>query len=294
MEYFVEVILPLKLKNSFTYKVSESEFLFLKKGMRVTVPFGKSKIYTALVLNLHHNKPQLYEAKPIDQILDEKPVVTESQIKLWDWIATYYMCSLGEVYKAALPNAMILESETIIMAHQNIHIISNQLTDDEYLVYEALQVQTSLKIEDVIKILNKKNIFPTIHKLIHKNILYLNETLVEEYKPKKVKYIRLNPDFQDSQLLNNVLIELGNAKKQKDVLLSYFQLIVNYKKPITVKYFQEYSKTSPAVLNALVEKNIFEFMIYFNGNMEKELSRIFKKFGEDPEAIPTLPRPPSI
>lgn len=259
MEYFAEVILPLKLKNSFTYLVSESEFLFLKKGMRVTVPFGKTKIYTALVLNLHNNKPLLYEAKPIDQILDESPVVTESQIKLWDWIATYYMCSLGEVYKAALPNAMILESETIIMAHQNIHIIPSELSDDEYLVYEALQTQSSLKIEEVVKILNKKNIFPTIQQLISKNILYLNESLVEEYKPKKVKYIRLNPVFQDNQLLNNILIELSNAKKQKDILLSYFQLITNYKKPITSKYLQEYCKTTPAILNALVEKHIFEF-----------------------------------
>ncbi len=259
MQYFVDVILPLKLKNSFTYLVSEKEFLFLKKGMRITVSFGKSKIYTALVLDIHQNKPFLYEAKPIDQILDESPVVTEIQLKTWQWIANYYMCTLGEVYKAALPSAMILESETIIMAHQNIQVISSQLSDDEYLIYEALQTQTSFKIEEIIKILNKKNIFPTIQLLIEKNILYLNETLVETYKPKKIKFIKLNIDFEKPELLNELLIELSNKKKQKEVLLSYFQLITTYKKSITVKYFQEYSKASTLVLNGLVEKNIFQF-----------------------------------
>ncbi|MFY7811092.1 MAG: replication restart helicase PriA [Flavobacterium sp.] len=259
MTYFVDVILPLKLKNSFTYLVSEQEFLFLKKGMRITVPFGKTKIYTALVLNLHQNKPQLYEAKPIDQILDEKPIVTESQIKLWHWIASYYMCTLGEVYKAALPNAMILESETMVMAQNNIQVIPSQLSDDEYLVYEALQTQTSLKIEEISKILNKKNVIPTIQKLLDKNILYLNEKIIEEYKPKKIKFLRLHKKYQDHNALNNLLLELSNAKKQKEAILSYFQLITTYKKAITVKYFQEYSKVSLAVLNGLVDKDVLEF-----------------------------------
>lgn len=259
MSHFVDVILPLKLKNSFTYWVSEEEFLFLKKGMRITVPFGKTKIYTALVLNLHQQKPELYEAKPIDQILDETPIVTENQIKLWQWIANYYMCTLGEVYKAALPNAMILESETIVMAQQNIQVNPSQLTDDEYLVYEALQTKSSLKIEEISKILNKKNVIPTIQKLLEKNILYLNETIIEEYKPKKVKFLRLNPKYQDTNVLNELLLELSNTKKQKEAILSYFQLITTYKKAITVKYFQEFSKISLAVLNGLVEKDILEF-----------------------------------
>ena len=259
MSYYVDVILPLKLKNSFTYMVSEMEYLFLKKGMRITVPFGKTKIYTALVLNLHQNKPELYEAKPIDQIIDETPIVTKIQIKLWQWMANYYMCTLGEVYKAALPNAMILESETIIMAQQNSKVVPSQLSDDEYLVYEALQTQMSLKIEEISKILNKKNVIPTIQTLLEKNILYLNETIIEEYKPKKVKFLRLHSKYQEANLLNNLLIELSNAKKQKEAILSYFQLITTYKKAITVKYFQQYSNLSLAVLNGLVEKNILEF-----------------------------------
>ena len=114
MQYFIEVIIPLSLPKTFTYKVSESEFNFIKKGMRIAVPFGKSKIYTALVIDLHQTPPTLYEAKEIHQILDEKPIVNEHQINHWFWIASYYMCNIGDVYRGALPSALLLESETII------------------------------------------------------------------------------------------------------------------------------------------------------------------------------------
>ena len=112
--YFVEVILPLSLAKTFTYRVSEAEFHFVKNGMRVVVPFGKSKMYTALIIDKHQNEPVLYEAKEINQILDEKPIVTEIQIAHWQWIASYYMCAIGDVYRGAMPSALLLESETIV------------------------------------------------------------------------------------------------------------------------------------------------------------------------------------
>src|SRR6476620_10567123 len=114
MNYFIEVIVPLSLPKTFTYKVSESEYTFIKKGMRIAVPFGKSKIYTALVIDLHKTHPTLYEAKEIHQILDEQPIVNEFQINHWFWIASYYMCNIGDVYRGALPSALLLESETIV------------------------------------------------------------------------------------------------------------------------------------------------------------------------------------
>ncbi|PZQ86213.1 MAG: primosomal protein N', partial [Flavobacterium johnsoniae] len=97
--YFVEVILPLSLSKTFTYRVSEAEYNYIQKGMRIAVPFGKSKVYTALAIELHQNEPALYEAKEIHQILDEIPVVTEIQIAHWQWIASYYMCAIGDVYR---------------------------------------------------------------------------------------------------------------------------------------------------------------------------------------------------
>ena len=106
--HYIDVILPIPLPKQFTYGISEAEAGFLKPGMRVSVPFGKSKIYTALVFSIHSNKPLIYEAKDIHQILDELPVVTQNQLKHWQWISEYYMCTLGDVMRAALPSAEIM------------------------------------------------------------------------------------------------------------------------------------------------------------------------------------------
>ena len=130
MLYFIEVVLPLAVSKTFTYQVSEAEFHYIQIGMRVAVPFGKTKIYTALVLDKNNTPPQLYEAKEIHQILDENPVVNSFQIEHWKWIASYYMCSLGEVFRSALPAGYILESETIISAKEHSEIDSNDLKDD--------------------------------------------------------------------------------------------------------------------------------------------------------------------
>jgi primosomal protein N' (replication factor Y) len=261
--YFVEVILPLSLAKTFTYSVSETEFHYIKKGMRVAVPFGKSKIYTALVIEIHQNKPALYEAKEIHQILDELPIVTEIQIAHWQWIASYYMCAIGDVYRGAMPSALLLESETLISQKTDSFIDTSLLSDDEFLVYEALQQQSSLKVHDIIAILNKKNIFPVIQKLVDKNILVLQEEIQESYKPKLVRYVRLHPKYESNQGLGELLETLKNANKQKEIVMRYFQLYATEKtqgvaKPITVKKLIEESNSSAAIVKALIEKEIFE------------------------------------
>jgi primosomal protein N' (replication factor Y) (superfamily II helicase) len=148
--FFIEVILPLALHKTFTYKVTEAEFHYIKIGMRIAVPFGKNKMYSALAIELHQNEPTLYEAKEIHEILDEKPIVNEFQINHWKWIASYYMCAIGDVYRMALPSAFLLESETIISQNKTVAVDEAQLSDDEFLLYEALQHQSSLKVQDVM------------------------------------------------------------------------------------------------------------------------------------------------
>lgn len=256
--YFIEVILPLSLSKTFTYSVSEAEFHFLKIGMRVAVPFGKNRIYTSLLIDLHQNPPNLYEAKEIHQILDEKPLVNEIQIAHWQWIANYYMCAIGDVYRTAIPSALLLESETIISQKQDNFVDEKALSDDEYLIYEALQNQSSLKVSDIMNILNKKNVFPVIQKLIDKNILVLQEEINEVYKPKLVRYIKLNPDYQNDNGLNDLLENLKKSEKQKEIVLHYFQLSAVEKKPISVKKLIEKSGSTSAIVKTLIDKNIFE------------------------------------
>lgn len=257
MNYFIEVIVPLSLPKTFTYKVLEAEYYFIKKGMRIAVPFGKNKVYTALVIDLHQNPPTLYEAKEIHQILDEKPIVNELQINHWFWIASYYMCNIGDVYRGALPSALVLESETIITLQTSTVVDETELSDDEFLIYEALQHQSSLKIQNIVAILNKKTVFPVIQKLLHKNIISLQEEIQEEYKPKLVKYIRLHQDYQEENKLVELLDNL-KSDKRKNLVLQYFQLHAQQKNPISIKQLTETASASSSIVKALVEKNIFE------------------------------------
>ncbi len=258
MPFFIEVILPLSLSKTFTYSVSESEYNYIQKGMRVTVPFGKSRIYTSLVIDLHENAPMLYEAKEIHQILDEKPIVNQTQIEHWQWIASYYMCAIGDVYRGAMPSALLLESETIISGKQDFFVDETTLSDEEYLIYQALQQQSSLKVNDIMNILDKKNIFPVIQKLIDKNILVLQEEINEIYKPKLVRYLRLNPDYENNDGLSNLLETLKKSEKQKAIVLHYFQLSATEKKPITVKKLIEVANSTSTIIKTLIDKNIFE------------------------------------
>jgi len=176
---FIEVILPIPIQKTFTYSVTEEEANFLQIGMRVAVPFGKSKMYSALVLNIHQTRPTLYEAKEIHQILDETPLVNKQQLQHWQWISEYYMCSLGDVYRASLPSAFLLESETVI--HKNEHFSEDTiLTDNEFLIFEALQHQSQLTLHEVGAILGKKKIMPTVNELIKKAAITVKEEIYEK------------------------------------------------------------------------------------------------------------------
>ncbi|MFP9099807.1 primosomal protein N' [Flavobacterium sp. RHBU_24] len=259
MPYFIEVILPLALPRTFTYAVNAAEYGFLQPGMRVAVPFGKNKLYTGLVHALHQNPPSTYEAKDIHQILDDTPIVTAHQLQHWQWIAAYYMCTIGEVYKSALPSGLLLESETIISAQQGFNPDAGDLTDDEYLIYEALQKQSALKVQEVTAILNKKTVLPLLNRLISKNVISLQEEVSEKYKPKKIRYIRLQEEFLKEEQLSELLELLSRAQKQREVVLQYFQLQARDRsKPITVKALLEASGGTATVIKSLIDKGIFE------------------------------------
>jgi len=255
--FFVEVVLPLSLAKTFTYRISEAEFHFIKKGMRVAVPFGKSKIYTALVIDTHQNEPTLYDAKEIHQILDEKPIATEIQIKHWLWVANYYMCGIGDVYRGAFPSGLLLESETVISHKMDVVVNESELSDEEFLVYEALQQQSSLKVQEIISILNKKNIFPILQKMMDKDIIVLEEEIKESYKPKLIRYVKLHSKYESDQGLNELLNVLKKVN-QKEIVLAYFQISASEKKPITIKKLAEVSNSTAAVIKGLIGKEIFE------------------------------------
>ena len=278
MNHYINVILPIPLQKEFTYKITAAEADFLQKGMRVAVEFGKSKIYTALVYSIHQNAPIGYDAKDIHQILDETPIINGLQLKHWEWISSYYMCSLGEVFRAALPSAFMLESETEILLVPNFSN-EDELSNDEFLIFEALQHQTRLSINQIVDILGKKTVFPVIKELLNKNVISIKEQIYEQYKPKLVKYIQLTKAWNEASKLPELLETVNRAKKQREVILSFFQLQTT-KKPIKVERLLEVSGCSASVLKSLVDKGVFEYYfiqkdrISFNGETSeiKELT----------------------
>lgn len=253
--YFIDVILPLPLDTYFTYSINKSEFSFLKIGMRVVVPFGKSKICTALVAKVHQNPPVLYEAKEIYQIIDENPIVLPSQLELWDWISKYYMASIGNVLKAALPSSFILESESIVQLNQMEALDVSMLSDDEYLIYEALQRQSTIKLTEIADILNKKKIVSIVQNMIDNGILRLHEEVIQKYTPKKVKYVRLHEEFESNEGLQQLLLSLKRAPNQERAILTYFKL-KSQKMPIAAATLADNSENKISTIKALEDKNI--------------------------------------
>jgi len=287
MQYFINVILPIPLEKLFTYSISKQEAGFLKQGMRVAVPFGKTKIHTALVYQIHNTPPTAYEAKEIHQIIDEEPVVTPIQIQLWFWMAEYYMCTVGEVFRAAIPGAFLLESETLILKNKNVEIDEVNLKDDEFLVFEALQHQPVLKVEEVGAILDKKNILPVLNRLLEKNIISLKEQVYEQYKPKMERYVQLGKVHQSEEGLKELLNTLSRAPKQSKVILSLFKLQATTEKAIKVAVLIKESKSSATIIKTLIDKGVLEEQlirtdrVVYSSDKEVESIKLLNPYQEE-------------
>ena len=252
MNYYADVILPLPLHGTFTYELTKKEYENLGIGHRVAVSFGKRKVYTGVIKQIHTNKPTLYETKPIEFVFDKKELISESQIDFWSWISKYYFTPIGDVLKAAIPSTFLLESETIIIKKEINSDDIEQMTDDEYLIYEALDFNT-LKINEVSDILDKKNTYSVIQKMILKGFIELNFEINEKYKPKLLNVIYLNKELLEEQKIKNALKILNSSPKQKEILM---QIISNLKsqKYIILKDFKKIIKFSDSTIKGLEQK----------------------------------------
>ncbi len=258
MQHFINVVLPIPLEKLFTYRISRAEAEWLTPGIRVAVPFGKSKIYTAMVYEIHTTPPEVYDAKEIHEVLDQRPIVNPIQLKHWKWIASYYMCTLGKVFRTAVPSAFLLESETLVLKNKDAQVNENDLRDDEFLVFEALQHQSSLKVNEVATIVDRKSVLPILNRLLKKRVILLKEEIYEQYRPKLVRYVKLGKEYLSEEKLEDLLTSLTRAPKQSQVVLSLFQLQANKKEPIKVTDLEKASNSSKAVIKALMEKGVLE------------------------------------
>ncbi|RFS24825.1 primosomal protein N' [Chitinophaga silvatica] len=251
---YADVILPLALPKNYTYSVPEKMETSLLPGSRVAVQLGKQKKYAGIVKAVHEQAPP-YKTKPILDLLDTNPVVYPTQLAFWTWIASYYMCTEGEVLNAALPAHLKLSSETILLYNDAYGTDFSALDDDEYLIAEALLVRKELRIEEVQLILDKSSVYSIIKKLIEKQVLLVYEELKEAYKEKKESFVQLHAEYQEDAQLEALFNELGKAPKQMELLLAYLHLLKTTGS-VSQKELLKKSGATTAQLKGLVDKQV--------------------------------------
>lgn len=251
---YADLIIPLPLNQLFTYIVPKELISACKVGVRVIVPFGKKKIYTGIVKTIHTSEPD-YETKEIISVLDENPIISSIQFKLWEWVADYYMCTQGEVYKAALPAGLKLESETIISILQKED--PEKLSEKEETVVNFVLKNHSVTIS---KLTNEFdfNVLPIVKILVDKGIVSAEEWIKKKYKPKFEEYIRLTDSYKNLQSLKAALSDLSKAKKQSELLQSFLDLSgienLDFEKQWLKKELLHKSKSTSAILKSLIDK----------------------------------------
>ena len=253
MHFFIDVLLPLPLPKPFTYWVTEEEYNFLTPGFRVGVPFGKSKMYTGIVYAKHQVAPQTYEPKTIEVILDDHPIVTNEQIRLWEWMSAYYLCSMGSVLRAALPSALLLTSETLIRKNNEVEVKEDDLSDDEYLIYEALDKKT-LTVDEIRKIVERKHIFPLIQSLLEKDLIQSYQELKEKFKPKRVRYVQIVEAYRADQKLEQLFEVLNKAPKQSALLLGIYSIEPRLEQWTKASLLLKQTGSTSAALKTLLDK----------------------------------------
>ena len=276
MKKYVDVILPLPLPKSFTYSLPDECAEDVKIGCRVVVPFGRKKFYTAIVFNVHYCAPTEYEVKDISALLDASPILLPAQFKFWEWIADYYLCTQGDVYKAALPSGLKLESETIVEYNPDFEADA-PLPEREQRILDLLAVDSQQCVTKLEKDSGIKNIITVIKSLLDKEAIFVKEELRRTYKPKTEARVRLAGTADEKRL--HILFDiLSRAPKQLALLMKYVEcsgvLGAGIPKEVSKKELLQRANVTPSVLNGLVDKKIFEIYYHEIGRLDKQEKEI--------------------
>lgn len=256
---FAEIILPLNIKGTFTYKIPNDLQPFISLGMRVLVPFGGRKIYTGIVANIHNQQPELFVPKEIVNILDDTPILPLEQLRFWNWLSEYYLCNIGEIYRYAFPASLKLESETYLKLKPNVEIDYQILDVNEIYLIQALEVKQIINLSEIEAFIPKKEIIKTISSLINLQYIEIDEHIAEKYKTKEVAFVRIKNLEGISAQLPQILLSLKKAPKQQELFLLLLEKQTENKdKNIRKSDLLDEGNFAPAQLKSLVEKGLVE------------------------------------
>lgn len=261
---YVDVIVPLPIAGEYTYSLPPALEGKVHGGCRVVVPFGPKKYYTAIVVSVHDSAPEAYETKDILEVLDERPVLLKRQFDFWQWVSDYYLCTIGDVYKAALPSGLKLESETMVVYNPDFEA-SGPLPPKEQLLLDLLSADPEQCVTQLEKAAGIRNILPVVRSLLEKEAVCIKEELKRSYKPKTEIRVRLAGNMRTEKALQFQMNMLDRPKTEKQlaVLMKYVELsgwngTGETLKEVSRKRLTEAAGVSPAVLDALVRKQVLE------------------------------------
>ena len=273
MKQYVDVIVPLPLAVQYTYSLPPHLADSVCEGCRVVVNFGSKKFYTAIVTRVHQAAPEGYETKDIAEVLDHRPVILPMQLRFWEWISSYYLCTPGDVYKAAVPSGMKLESETVVVLNDAFEADA-PLADSEQRLLDLLSSEPEQCVTQLQRAAGMKNILPVVKRLLERGAIFVKEDLKRSYKPRTEARVRLARPDMSEEAMQQLFDSMGRARKQLAVLMKYVELSgwagpAGSLKEVSKKDLMEQSGATPAVLNGLVEKGIFEICYHEVGRLDR-------------------------
>ena len=273
MKKYVDVIVPLPIASQYTYSLPPELEESVQEGCRVVVSFGRKKFYTAIVTKVHYAAPEGYETKDIEEVLDASPIILPRQFEFWEWLSTYYLCTLGDVYKAAVPSGMKLESETVVVYNDEFEAVQS-LSDNEQRLLDLLSADKEQCVTQLQRVLGVKNVLPIVKRLLDKEAIFVKEDLKRNYKPRTEARVRLaNRELNETGMMT-LFNELSRAKKQLAVLMKYVELSGwagrgEYLKEVTKKELLQKADATTTIFNGLVDKGIFEVYYQEIGRLDK-------------------------
>lgn len=260
---WAEVILPLPLNAAFTYEVPEEMRSRIRQGHRVIVQFGKKKHYTGIVASVTTIAPQGFEPKRIMALLDDEPIIRRPQLQLWEWVAEYYLCSVGEVMKAALPAGLKIESETFIEASPDWEEDpARRLGERETIVMQTLlHASKRMSVGEIERATGLTNVNAVAIRLLEKGAAVISERLVEKYAPRRVSYVKLAMEPDDTDRLHEAFDAVKSARRQEQALLALIELsgtMHGRRDEVTLESLKERAGVSTAIIQAMAQKGIVE------------------------------------
>jgi len=291
MMNYAEVLLPLPLTGTFTYSIPPEISAAVKPGHRVIVPFGRKKFYTGIVESLSPKGPEGYEVKPVTMTLDSYPIIRHPHLKLWNWVAEYYLCTTGEVYKAAVPAGLKVESETFLEINSDWEEDpDDRMSEREILVVQLLNhADKRMSLADIARETGFSNIGSIANRLLERGAIIISERLVEKYRSRKIQYVGLAATPGDNEALHRAFDAVKGAKKQETALLALLELTEFNRggaREVTRAELMERSGVTAPVIRAMAQKGIVT-------TYHKEVSR-FSFNGLATHELPTLTEPQNV